>query len=62
MILRRLFLGIVLIWAAMPSIVMADRPSDSQGYKTIGELFAAYRKERDVTHRNHCSYSEPGAA
>jgi hypothetical protein len=50
MVFRRLYLGIVLIGIAVPSIAMAGEPSDRRGFKTIDELFAAYKKateERD---------------
>jgi hypothetical protein len=43
-ILKCLFLGIVLICATTALVVLADRPPDAQGYKTIEELFGAYKK------------------
>jgi hypothetical protein len=44
MMLRCPYLGIVLICATMPLVVLADGPPDSPSYKTIEELFSAYKK------------------
>ena len=44
MVVRCLFLCIVLIAANVSPVAIADGPSGKQGYRTIEELFSAYRK------------------